>query len=224
MASTNAKNNSSSLISSIHTSRKILLELMSKQGYNVEEYENFSVNEVNTMFQNKQLDMLLEKKKEDASEQKEGFVPKKIYIRYYLAKTLRPQNINETIDDLFVMEEVLTKEDILMIVVKDDANDTLIQMLKHIWEQDGIFIIIQSIKRLQFNILNHSLVPPHRILKNEEKQKIKEQYNIKDDSQFPDISRFDPVSQVIGIRPGEVCEILRPSKTSIIGKYYRICV
>lgn len=222
--STTSKNNSSSLISSIYKSRKTLLDLMTKQGYNTEEYDNFSVNEVNTKFQTKELDMLLEKKKEDNSEQKEGFVPKKIYIRYYLAKTLRPQNVNEMIDDLFVMEEVLTKEDILMVVVKEDANDTLIQMLKHIWEQDGIFIIIQSIKRLQFNILNHSLVPSHRVLKTEEKRQVKEKYNIMDDTQFPDISRFDPVAQVIGIRPGEVCEIVRPSKTSIVAKYYRICV
>lgn len=224
MATTNAKNNSSSLISSVYTSRKILLELMAKQGYNTEEYDNFSVYEVNTKFQNKQLDMLLEKKKEDEDEKKEGFVPKKIYIRYYLAKTIRPQNLNEIIDDLFIMEEILTKEDILMIVVKDDANDTLIQLLKHIWEQDGIFIIIQSIKRLQFNILNHTLVPNHRVLKIGEKLAIKEKYNITNDEQFPEISRFDPVAQVIGIRPGEVCEIIRPSKTSIVSKYYRICV
>lgn len=224
MATTNAKNNSSSLISSVYTSRKILLELMSKQGYNTEEYDNFSVYEVNTKFQNKQLDMLLEKKKEDEDEKKEGFVPKKIYIRYYLAKTIRPQNLNEIIDDLFIMEEILTKEDILMVVVKDDANDTLIQLLKHIWEQDGIFIIIQSIKRLQFNILNHTLVPNHRVVKFGEKLAIKEKYNITNDEKFPEISRFDPVAQVIGIRPGEVCEIIRPSKTSIVSKYYRICV
>ncbi len=220
---TASKSNSSSLISSIYKSRKVLLELMSKQDYDLEEYNNFSINEINTKFQNKELDMLLEKKKE-TSEQKEGFVPKKIYIRYYLAKTLRPQNVNEMIDDLFIMDEVLNANDILMIVTKDDANDTLIQQLKHIWEQDGIFIIIQSIKRLQFNILNHTLVPAHRILKNEEKIVVKEKYNIMDDTQFPDISRFDPVAQVICIRPGEVCEILRPSKTSIVSKYYRICV
>lgn len=163
-----SKSNSSSLISSIYKSRKVILELMSKQDYELEDYNNFSINEINTKFQNRELDMLLEKKKE-VSEQKEGFVPKKIYIRYYLAKTLRPQNVNDMIDDLFIMEHVLTKEDILMIVTKDDANDTLIQQLKHIWEQDGFFIIIQSIKRLQFNILNHTLVPPHRILKGEEK-------------------------------------------------------
>jgi DNA-directed RNA polymerase subunit H (RpoH/RPB5) len=49
-------------------------------------------------------------------------------------------------------------------------------------------------------------------------------YNINDLNQFPDISRFDPVARAIGIRPGEVCHIIRPSKTSIKTNYYRICV
>ena len=111
-----------------------------------------------------------------------------------------------------------------MIIVKDDMNETLTNLLKHIWEQDGILIIIQSIKRLQFNILEHTLVPEHRVLTNDEVGKIKLRYNITEDTQFPDISRFDPVAQVIGIRPGQVCEIIRPSKTAINSFYYRICV
>jgi DNA-directed RNA polymerase subunit H len=111
-----------------------------------------------------------------------------------------------------------------MIVVKEDMNETMTNLLKHIWEQDGILIIIQNIKRLQFNILEHVLVPEHRVLNNEEVDQIKLKYNIMDDSQFPDISRFDPVAQIIGIRPGQVCEIIRPSKTAINSYYYRICV
>ena len=35
---------------------------------------------------------------------------------------------------------------------------------KQIWDEQGIFIILQNIKRLQFNVLNHTLVPKHRIL------------------------------------------------------------
>ena len=54
--------NHSSLISSIYKARKTILELMDKQGYNVSDYSNFSINEVNSMKQNNQLDMLLEKK------------------------------------------------------------------------------------------------------------------------------------------------------------------
>jgi len=194
---------------------------MHKQGYNIDEYNNFSINEVNAMFQNKQLDMLLEKTDESTNPNSSR---RKIYIRYYLAKTLRPQNIQEMIDDLFNLEEVLTKDDLLMIIIKEEMNETTMNLLKHIWEQDGILIVVQSLKRLQFNILEHTLVPEHRVLNSAEVQAVKDKYNIMDDSQFPDISRFDPVAQVIGIRPGQVCEIIRPSKTAITGFYYRICI
>lgn len=214
-----ALQNSSSLISSIYKSRKVILELMKSQGYDVDEYNNFSINEVNTMFNNKQSDMLLKKKLENESTGKVD----KIYIRYYLGKTLRPQNIQEMIDDLYNLEELLEKQDTLMIITKEDMNESLMNLLKHIWEQDGIMIIIQSIKRLQTNILEHVLVPPHRVLSVIEKNELKRKYNIENDGQFPEISRFDAVSQVIGLRPGQICEIIRPSKTAIMTKYYRIC-
>ena len=217
---TSAVQNTSSLISSIYKSRTILLELMGMQGYNISDYEGFSVNEVNTMKVNNQLDMILEKYVEDVDLKRKP----KIYIRYYLAKSLRPQNLQEMIDDLFNVEEILSKYDTLFIVVKDEVNETLINAIKHIWEQDKIFIVIQNLKRLQFNILKHVLVPPHRVLSNSEVLKVKTRYNIMSDSQFPDISRFDPVAQAIGIRPGQVCEIIRPSKTAISAPYYRICM
>jgi DNA-directed RNA polymerase subunit H (RpoH/RPB5) len=216
-----ATQNTSSLISSVFKSRKTLLDLMRSQGYNVSEYDNFSVNEVNAMFQNKQLDMLLEKSDKTINP---NASKRKVYMRYYLAKTLRPQNIQEMIDDLFNLEEILTKEDTLVIIIKEEMNETITNLLKHIWEKDGILIVIMSLKRLQFNILQHTLVPQHRVLNENEVSDIKKRYNILDDTQFPDISRFDPVAQAIGIRPGQVCEIIRPSKTAIKGYYYRICV
>jgi len=213
--------NSSILISSVYTSRRILLDLMKKHGYNVNDYANFSINEVNTMKLNNQLDMLLEKAEEDTVTKKKN----KIYIRYHLGKTIRPNtHLQEMIDDLFNVEQVLTKDDILFIIIKDDVNETLMNELKHIWEKDGIFIVIESIKRLQFNILEHSLVPEHRIMDEAETATIMLKYNITDKTLFPEISRFDPVAKVICIRPGQVCHIIRPSKTSITADYYRICV
>lgn len=212
--------NHSNLISSIYKARKTILELMDKQGYNVSDYNNFSVNEVNSMKQNNQMDMLLEKKEESTLVKRKP----KIYIRFYLTKMIRPANIQEMIDDLFNLEEILTKEDTLFIIVKDEMNETIINELKHIWEQDGIFIVIENIKRLQYNILNHSLVPEHIIINKDEVEEIMRKYNIKKKTDFPDISRFDPVARVIGMRPGDVCKIIRPSKTSITTDYYRICI
>jgi len=212
--------NSSTLISYIHNSRTNLVRLMQNLDYNVKDYESFTNSEVNAMFQNKQLDMLLEKNQEDPKTKRRS----KIYVRYYLAKTFRPQNIQELIDDLYNLEEVLTKDDTLLIITKDEPNETLLNSVKHIWEKDGIFVVIQSIKRLQFYILDHILVPPHRILTEDEAKEIKNKYNIRDATQIPEISRFDPVALAICIRPGQMCEIIRPSKTAILAKYYRICV
>jgi hypothetical protein len=216
-----ASQNSSILISHIYTSRKIILELLEKQNYNTSDYSNFSISEVNSMKQNNQLDMLLETKEEDVSEDNPK---KKIYIRYYLTGKLAGKNIQEMIDDLFVLTETLKKSDTLFIITKDEPNETLINELKHIWESEGIFIVIENIKRLQFNILKHVLVPEHRVMKEKEVKEIMLKYNINNISQFPDISRFDPVARVIGLRPGQVCHIIRPSKTAIQANYYRACI
>jgi DNA-directed RNA polymerase subunit H len=212
--------NSSAIISTVYTSRNIILDLMGKQGYNIEDYGNFSVNEVNSMKQNNQLDMLLEKKEENPVTKRKN----KIYIRYYLGKTIRPSNLQEMIDDLFNLEEILKKDDTLFIIIKDEINETLTNELKHIWESDGIFIVIENIKRLQFNILDHDLVPEHTIVPETEVVNIMKKYNITDKIQFPDISRFDPVARAIGLRPGQLCHIVRPSKTAIKADYYRICI
>ena len=218
-----ASQNTSSLISQIYKSRSVLLELMEKQNYNITEYKGFSVNEINTMKTNNQLDMILEKsigEKEDTNNE----LIQKIYIKYYLGKSLRPNNLQEMIDDLFIVEEALTKKDTLLVVVKDEVNETLINTIKHIWESEKIFIILIPLQRLQFNILEHVLVPPHRVLDEAEKINIKNKYNITNDGEFPELSRFDPVAQSIGIRPGQICEIIRPSKTAISAPYYRICI
>lgn len=215
-----ATQNLSSLISLIYKSRKNILDLMEKQGYNINDYSNFSITEVNSMKQNNQLDMLLEKTNEDPITKRKN----KIYICYYLTKMIRPANIQEMIDDLFNLEEILTKNDTLFIIIKDDMNETIISELKQIWEKDGIFIVIENIKRLQFNILNHSLVPEHSIITDKEVEEIMKKYNISNKNDLPDISRFDPVARVIGLRPGNVCKIVRSSKTAITTNYYRICV
>jgi DNA-directed RNA polymerase subunit H (RpoH/RPB5) len=148
----------------------------------------------------------------------------KVYVKYHLDKAIRDAYLRNIKEQIFEIENILTKEDTLIIIVKEEVNETIENLLKEIWEREGIFIIIHSIKRLLFNILEHSYVPPHRILNDEEDKAMRLKFNVMNDSQLPEISRFDPVAKAIGIRPGQICEIDRPSKTAIISKYYRICL
>ena len=203
--------NNNSHIISILNSRKNLLDILEKRSYNVNNYRNDGINEIGILLEQDQLDMLCENSSN------------KIYIKYYINKILKPQNIYNIIEDLFYLDSVLEKKDDLIIVIKDEPNDTLIQTIKDIWMNENIYISLISIKRLQFNILEHSLVPKHIILNKKEEEEFKKQYNILDNSQIPTISYFDPVSLVMGIRPENIVKIERYSRTSINSTYYRIC-
>ncbi len=213
--------NSNTLVNLIYKSRKTMLELLKQQGFSIDTYNNFSINEVHIMVGNKQLDMLLHVDKE--RENDIGMTSKSVFVKYHLAKTLRHPNIYEYIEDLIEVEEYIKPTDTLIIVVKEEPNDTLVNIVKHIWETQNVFVVLYNINRLQFNPLMHKLVPPHRIMTKIEEEEMKKHYNITENSELPEISRFDPIAQAIGMKPGQVCEITRPSKTAIETKYYRLC-
>tara|TARA_Y100000817_G_C16683746_1_gene467123 strand:- start:305 stop:781 length:477 start_codon:yes stop_codon:yes gene_type:complete len=147
----------------------------------------------------------------------------KIYIKYRTEKKVKPADIYEIIDDLYVIEQTLTPDDNLIIISKDPINDTIKGILEEIFRSDGYFVIIFDVKSLLFNILEHELVPMHRVMSKDEKQAFYHEMNIQKDEQMPTISRFDPVAKAICMRPGEVCEIIRSSSTAIKEKYYRLC-
>lgn len=204
-------NNSNSHIVQVYNSRKNLLEILETRGFNTSSYNNFSISEIGILTEQDQLDMLLE----DSNN-------KKIYVKYYINKVIKPANIYNMIEDLFYLENILTKKDDLMIIVKDEPNDTLVQTVKDIWMQDSIYTSTINIKRLQFNILNHVLVPKHSILSKPEEIEFKRKFNILDNN-IPDISYFSPVSLVLGIRPNDIVKIERKSRTAIKADFYRIC-
>uniref|UniRef100_A0A6C0EZR2 RNA polymerase subunit H/Rpb5 C-terminal domain-containing protein n=1 Tax=viral metagenome TaxID=1070528 RepID=A0A6C0EZR2_9ZZZZ len=242
--------NASKTISRLYTARKTLLELLSTRGYDVEGYTNFGVNEVNAMYTHKQLDMLVEikgeqKSKGSKSKGEKGSKDKdvvetenkKTYVKFHLEKTLSVSHINDLIEDLYVLgvggeiggtglsananDTVLTEKDTLIIITKQEIK-TMNQVLNQLSLQ-GRFIVLLSLDRLQFNILNHQYVPNHTILSDHEVVEMMKKYNVMEKSQLPDISRYDPVALAIGMRPGEVCSIDRPSKSAISSLYYRVC-
>jgi DNA-directed RNA polymerase subunit H (RpoH/RPB5) len=200
------------LVNQIYRSRKYILEILKERGFDVSEYDNFTIEELHIMIQNSQLDLLVSSSN------------KKVYIKYNITKTLRPNNIYDYIEDLFHIETILNKNDDLIIINKDEPNDTMINTIKDIWLKDKMYISIINIERLQFNILKHELVPKHTIISLEEKNALKEKYNISDDKMLPNISYFSPVSLLLGMRPGDVCKIDRNSKTAIDSTFYRVCI
>ena len=202
----------SPLISKVYQSRNILLEILKDRGFNVEDYEGFSMNEIHVMYNNKQLDLLLEK---DNGE--------KLYVKYHLATRLSPSHLYDYVDDLFDVEEILNDKDELIVVSKDKVNVTMKTLLEEMYIKDGKYINIYNLNDYLSNILKHELQPSFEILPEEKKLELMKKYNITNDKEFKEISRFDPVAKTIGLRPSQVCKILRSSPTAIIGVDYRMC-
>jgi DNA-directed RNA polymerase subunit H (RpoH/RPB5) len=198
------------LTTTIHKTRKNLLSHLTAQGYNCDDYLNFSINETNALLDNDQLDLFVTN---DAT-------GKKIYVKYFLTKlqptkSLRENNIYEFCSDLYEYEEMLKDEDELMIIVSNPPNQQIDDLSRHIWNKDNRFVNVVCIQQLTFNIFENILVHEHIILNDEEETEFRKKFHITDNSQIPEISRFDPVAKMIGIRPGQFCKIIRPSKTSI---------
>lgn len=73
------------------------------------------------------------------------------------------------------------------------------------------------------SILEHELVPQHRILSPEEAKEILARYGVQP-QQLPYILVTDPVVKELGAKPGDIIEIRRKSPTAGEALYYRLVV
>ena len=194
-------------VKDVYNARNVLLSVLEERGFDVSDYNNYDLLQVKTMIDANQLDLLLTDKK-----------GKKIFVKFSLDTKPVPANLA---DDFFT--EILTTSDDLFVVAKDDPNDTMTESIESLWSSRGIFITVVSLKRLQYNILKHDIVPKHVVMTTEETAEMLKSYNATV-MNLPEIGRFDPVSCLLGIRPGMVCRIERGSKTAMRSNFYRVCV
>lgn len=210
--------NTSSRIISIYKSRNVLLEQLASKGYLVDDYLRFSINEVDAMLANSQLDMLINHPDNT-----------KVYIKYYFTvkqttRQIPPKMLDNIVEDLYTIDNILTEKDTLIIIIDDEPNDTILAKMRYLYDHDNIFVIIHNIHRLQTNILKHTLVPNMDLLSVEDAETLKRKYNLKDLTQLPEISRFDAQALAVGLRPGQICHIKRGSATALEYDYYRVCI
>jgi DNA-directed RNA polymerase subunit H (RpoH/RPB5) len=200
---------------SLYNSRKTIIKLLSSLDYDVSDYMDFSINEIDAMNRNTQLDMLLNKK--------DG---QKVYVKYHSEKQKQITKgvLDATIEDLFKIEKILTKDDVLIIIMDDEPNDSNISRMNYLYDHDGIFVVMHNIKRLQYDLTEHSLVPKMTILTILETTSLMKDKNITSLSQLPEISRYDPHALALCVRPKQVCKIERNSATALKCIYYRVCV
>ena len=197
-----------------------ILKLLEYQKYDISSQKDITIEELQTRIETNSIDFLLEKKME------------KMLCYISLFKQLRPSHIQEYSEDIFQFRELIGLKDQLIIISKDTFNnttdsglsETIVNMINNIYMKQELYVNVFLLSNLQFNILEHYLIPKHIVLEEQEVSEIKKKFNITNNSELPTISRFDPMAKSIGLKPQQICKIIRPSKTTINSIYYRICI
>jgi len=152
-------------------------------------------------------------------------------IIFALSKNLRTNIIdslkkNKQNMDNFVLE-FNGKYNIILIFNNDlltSPSITQLSLIDKILQKKNGMLQYFHINDLLFNPLKHELVPPHRKLTTEEGKEIMSRYNIKTKLQMPLIMNMDKIAKWIGLKQGDLVEIIRYNENSGKSYYYRCCV
>lgn len=198
-------------IETIYNARNHLLAILKTRGFDVSEYDGYNIGHVGSMAENDQLDLLLT-----------SAAGNKIFVKYNLDS--KP-NLAIMVEEFFNegAQTILRPQDDLLVIIKDEVNDTLMELMEHIWDTQGVYVSVINIQRLQFNVLKHFDVPEFVLLGEAEREQLLAKYSLTP-KQLPEIRRFDPVAVALGLRPGSVCHIKRGSKAALSANNYRVCI
>lgn len=119
-------------------------------------------------------------------------------------------------------EDIAKNDDKLVIFIfKEDVSAQNRKSINTFFKSHQVF----QISELMFNVSRHSLVPKHEVMRDEAEIKdMFTRYHVKGKSQLPAIHQSDPMAKYLGLVPGDIVRITRPSPTCGSYEYFRVCV
>ena len=200
----------------VFTARATLLTQLASIGYKVSHLQDMSPADVDRQIQDVELNFVV-----SGTTAGQGSV----HVRFHVYKALRQIHVHNLGEELAEQANFNPALDSLVLISKDLPNDSVRSAVSGVWANLNINIVVRALAELRFNVLTHRDVPPHKMMSAAEVVELKKSVafgpnGLKD---LPGISRFDPAAQAILLRPGRVCEIMRPSQSAGRARYYRLC-
>lgn len=216
----------------IYRSRINLLEMLKYRGCNVEDYNNFTKDDVTNMLSSYgkskdvpelgSLDMLVTDSKKN-----------KIYVKYYLEKFKQSKSFDKLVNDIYT--KVLKTTDTLIfilsetVLLKAPKDNKIEDYMQNMYLKKKYFIQFFGLENFLFNTQKHNLSFKHEKLEADEIKEFMTKYNISSldelkKSKLPIIRVEDNGAKYIGLRPGNICKISYPSQANSNYVKYRICL
>ncbi len=210
--------NNEKWLESLLNARNNIIKMMDFRGYDISKIPILSTKEIE-IFDDIKNDKkkktnpfnLIFKKEEDTIE-----------INFIFSK-MTEKKLEEFINKFF--EDKDFSKNSLIIILKDKDNENILQSKAYqVYQLYKYFTQVYSINNLQQNIIEHSFVPNHILLNKSEEKELMNKYRLDSKRKLPYITKYDPVAKYIGMKPGNICKIIRSSETSGIYISYRYCV
>ena len=212
------------VIDTTYRSRITLLNMLERSGYNVAPYRRFGPQEIEDMIGPNAIGEALRMDLERV----EGEGPKKCVVVYRFQRqkqkipTLMNELLGEDVPDELRVDPKTTE---VIVILYEPVVDTFHAAALNQWKKQKLRIRFFEARKIIIDPSSFAIVPKHEKMTLEETKALRKEYYLQSDAHHNWI-RFheDPQARWLGLVPGDVVKITRPSPSS--GEYivYRVCV
>lgn len=203
-------------------SRTTILDILEDRGYDTTIYRNIAPDQILTLADGtaRGLDIVVKKRVD-------GPAPcDRAVVVYAIQGRIRPRIGTGTfIRDLYLEKDGPTVADDVIVILNEpyESHEVFDKAALQHWQTQKARITFFHIKQVVVHLGRHTLVPPHRKLTPDESKEIMTNLHVTQKSQFPLIKHSDIQARLMGLVPGDLVEILRPSPTAGVARVFRIC-
>jgi len=200
-------------------SRQTILDILDDRGYDTTIYRNIAPDQILTLAEGspRALDIVV-KKKTDATVS----APCDRAVVIYMLQTSIRLKLGTFTRDIYE-SDTPTKADDVIVILNEPYNEAFDKASLQLWQQQKVRMTFFHIKQVVVHLGRHVLVPPHRKLSADEAKAEMARLHVTQKSQFPLIKHHDIQARLMGLVPGDLVEIMRPSPTAGIARILRIC-
>jgi DNA-directed RNA polymerase I, II, and III subunit RPABC1 len=195
-----------------YRSRITLMELLESRGFEVSPYSRFSPKETKAMSTKFASAEFVAPHKDD---------PEKKCLVLYLDTKFKgniPKIAAEKVTD-----PILDKLEVIALI-RDNVTESTDATALNEWLNNKVKVSVFSIYNLANNPTKHVLVPPHEKVPEEQHAALLEKLMLNSKFQLPVIKfHTDMQARWLGLVPGDIVKITRPSPSAGVYEVYRVC-
>jgi len=206
-------------------SRYTILEILEDRGYDTTAYQNISPDQLVLMLEKsdgRALDIIVPRKTAQAASDR-------AVVAYFLHAPIVNRLEGKFLRDLYDIPpdstgaSKINLADEVIVIYNEPTRDVFDKVALNHWKTQKARVTFFHIKQVVVHLGRHELVSPHRKLSDDEKVALMDEKCIRERSQLPLIKHSDIQAKLLGLVPGDIVEILRPSPTAGVAPYWRLC-